>query len=252
MIPISANLGFLWQHLTLPEAIHAAHKAGFEAVECHWPYDTPPEQVNDALRETGMKMLGLNTVKGEGENGLLALPEKVEQARAAIDQALSYAQKIGAGKVHAMAGIASGAQAQQCYIENLEYACERAAPLGIEVLIEPLNHFDAPNYFLQTTSQAREIIRSVAASNLKLMFDCYHVQIMEGDICRRLTDLLPIIGHVQVASVPKRAEPDQGELQLSYVYDHLKAIGYSGAIGAEYRPSTTEGAGLGWLAKLRG
>lgn len=247
-LPISANLGFLWRELSLVDAIRAAKAAGFDAVECHWPYDTDPEEVRATLESVDMRMLGLNTIQGgAGLNGLLALVGRESDARAAIDQAISYAAIIGAPNVHTMAGFATGETARACFVQNLKYACAKASPHGITILIEPLNAYDAPGYFLQTTDQAAQIIADVGAANLKLMFDCYHVQIMEGDLSRRLTKLLPLIGHVQIASVPERAEPDCGEVNYSHIFSHLAKIGYDGAIGAEYKPATTTDDGLNWL-----
>ncbi len=250
MPKFSANLGFLWTELSLPDAIRAAHKVGFEAVECHWPYDTDPSLIKSALDETGLPMLGLNTVRGkEGENGLSALPGRETEARAAIDQAIAYATEIGAQNIHVMAGFAQGHEAEATFKANLTYACQQAAPHGITILIEPLNHYDAPGYFLSTSAQAKTIIEAVGQPNLKLMFDCYHLQIMEGDITRRLTDLMPLIGHIQIASVPDRAEPDHGELGHTHLFAHLDALGYAAPIGAEYKPKTTTDAGLGWLPR---
>ena len=178
MTLFSANLGFLWNDLPLPDAIRAAKAAGFDAVECHWPYDVPPSEVKAALEETGLKMLGLNTRRGDvagGENGLSALPDRTEDARAAIDEAVSYAVEIGASTIHVMAGFANGEAAHEAFIANLEYACAKAAPHDIAILIEPLNGYDAPGYFLNATGQAKQIISQVAADNIALMFDCYHI-----------------------------------------------------------------------------
>lgn len=248
---LSANLGFLWKHLPLTQAIRAAKEAGFEAVEFHWPYDTPPNETKSALQSACLAAVGLNTIRGDkGENGLLALPHRQEAAHASIHQAIDYAAAIGAKNVHALAGFGQGDAAKDCYVQNLNYACEIAAPLGITILIEPLNKYDAPNYFLQTTTQAQRIIEAVGAPNLKMMFDCYHVQIMEGDLSRRLERLLPIIGHVQIASVPQRAEPNLGEVNYRHIFNHLDAIGYKGAVGAEYAPVTDEESGLAWMDEV--
>ena len=246
----SANLGFLWRDLSLAEAIWAAKHAGFAAVECHWPYDTPAEVTKSVLQASGLPMLSLNTVPGDsgaGEFGLLALPGREQDAKAAIDQALTYASIVGAANVHVMAGNGQGEKARQTFIQNLQYATQQAAASGITVLIEPLNHYDAPDYFLKTSAQAVDIIETVAAENLKLMFDCYHLQIMEGDISRKLQQLMPYIGHIQIASVPDRAEPDHGELDYGYVFATLLELGYQRPLGAEYKPVNSTESGLGWL-----
>ncbi len=242
----SANLGFLWTELALPDAIRAAAAAGFHAVECHWPYDVPAQDVADALHETGLPMLGLNTRRGAaGENGLSALPGRGADARAAVDQALAYAAATDTGAVHVMAGFAQGAAAHAAFVDTLRYACDRAD--GRTILIEPLNHYDAPDYFLRTTTQAEAIIAEVGAPNLKLMFDCYHVQLMEGDVTHRLERLLPLIGHVQVASVPDRGAPDHGELHYGHVWDVLTRLGWDAPVGAEYKPGGPTEPTLGWM-----
>ncbi len=250
MTQFSANLGFLWGDRPLPEAIAAAKAAGFDAVECHWPYDTPAEETSRALGETGLRMLGINTLRGKpGENGLAALPGREAEARAAIDQALTYAARIEAGMVHVMAGFASGTDAWAVFVANLSYAAKRAAPHGITILIEPLNRHDAPGYFLQTTDQACEIITEVGEKNLRLMFDCYHIGRTEGDIITRFKDLLPIIGHVQFASVPDRGPPDHGELDFTTIFAAIADTGWAAPLGAEYKPKGPTAESLGWMTR---
>lgn len=246
----SANLGFLWADRPLPEAIRAAKAAGFDAVECHWPYDTPAAETLAALTETGMTMLGLNTRRGNtdiGENGLSALPGREAEARVAIDEALGYAHETGTHAVHVMAGFSGGPRAHQTFRENLIYACGQAADRGITILIEPLNHYDAPGYFLSTSEQAAALIHEIQRDNLKMMFDCYHLQIMEGDISRRLERLMPMIGHIQIASVPDRSTPDHGELDYGHVLSEIERLGWTGAVGAEYRPNGPTDKSLDWL-----
>ena len=254
MTQFSANLGFLWTELSLPNAIRAAHLAGFEAVECHWPYDTNSEFVNDVLHETGLRMLGLNTTRGnhlKGDNGLSALPDQKPQARAAIDQAVAYAVAVKCSKIHVMAGIASGNEAHETFIENLSYACDEAEKHDLEVLIEPLNEYDAPGYFLQSTDQALKIIQEIDQSNLKLMFDCYHVQLLEGDLTQKLKRLMPHIGHVQFAGVPSRGRPDIGEVDYGHIFRHLSSLGYTAPLGAEYKVAGSTEETLGWMKTLR-
>ncbi len=254
MARFSANLGFLWRQLPLPQAIRAAAKSGFDAVECHWPYSTPPLEVRDALEETGLPMISINSKPGKnsGDFGLSALPGREGEAQGAIDEAIEYASEIGAPKIHVMAGYSEGKEAHRAFIRNLHYAAERADRAGVAILIEPLNQYDAPGYFLKTTTQAESIINEITAPNLKLMFDCYHVQIMEGDITRRLERLLPVIGHVQIASVPDRAEPDHGEIDYGHILGALARMGYDSPIGAEYRPGNGSAEGLGWMQRFRG
>ena len=250
----SANLGFLWTDRPLPDAIRAAKAAGFDAVECHWPYDVPAGKVKAALEETGLPMLGLNTRRGKpGENGLCALPGREDEAQRSVDEALDYAAAIGAGAVHVMAGFAEGRQADAAFVGMLRYACERAMRGGAmrTILIEPLNGFDAPGYFLKTTAQAEEIIARADMPHLRLMFDCYHVQRTEGDVVERLKRLMPIIGHVQVASSPDRGPPDHGDLDYGRVWATLTRLGWARPIGAEYKPGGETEASLGWLSAFQ-
>ena len=246
----SANLGFLWNDRPLPAAIRAAKAAGFAAVECHWPFDMPAEEVKAALDETGLAMLGLNTRRGDtgtGDNGLSAIPGRAAEARAAIDEAVAYATVLGTPNIHVMAGFADGNAAHETFVANLQYACAQADQHGITILIEPLNKYDAPGYFLTTTEQALAIIGAVGAPNLKLMFDCYHVQLMEGDLTHRIEALLPWIGHIQFASVPDRGPPDHGEINYDHVFEVTRQLGYDAPLGAEYKPGGSTDDTLDWL-----
>lgn len=255
MINFSANLGFLWTDRPLPDAIHAAAKAGFAAVELHWPYDFDPASVRRALDETGLPVLGLNTVRGDvagGEFGLSALPGREGDARRAIDQAFDYAAAIGAANVHVMAGKASGDEARRTFIENLRYAAKVGKEKGVSVLIEPLNTRDVPGYFMTDAETARAIIDDAGCDNIRIMYDCYHMQIMGADLIAGIRDHLPAIGHVQFAAVPDRGEPDQGEVDYAALLPEIVAVGYKGFLGAEYKPrGGNTDAGLGWIADFR-
>lgn len=247
MLKFSANLGFLWSDLSLPEAIHAAKQAGFDAVECHWPYDTPIAKVKQALNETGLPMMSLNTVKGPqaaGGFGLTAVPGFELEARAAIDQAIHYANATNTINIHVMAGLINleqftVEQAREVFIKNLTYATKQAQPYNIRILIEPINTHDVPNYFLSNLQPAIEIINQVGADNLQLMFDCYHVARMDEDVIEKLSALRPIIGHIQFASVPERGPPDLTSgrnevLDYNQVFNHIIKMKYNSPIGAEY------------------
>jgi hydroxypyruvate isomerase len=250
---LSANLGFLWSELPLPEAIRAAKRAGFDAVECHWPFDIAPEEVKAALAETELPMLGLNTVRGDvekGDFGLAALPGREAEARAAIEQAVEYAWTIGCQAVHVMAGKShDGAQADAVFSTNLDYACKLAGDATI--LIEPINTRDVPGYHLSTLEQAAGIVAGLGHENLKIMADCYHTQIMGGDLVRRLETYMPMIGHIQIAAVPSRGRPDEGELNYPWIAGALADMGYDGFLGAEYRPSGATGDSLDWMASIQ-
>jgi hydroxypyruvate isomerase len=257
MPEFSANLGFLWNDRPLPQAIAAAAGAGFSAVECHWPYAFDAADIRAALDAAGLRMLGLNTVRGDitaGENGLAALPGRQDEARAAIDQALRYAAAVDCAAVHVMAGRTNGdPDAEAVFRDNLTYACKTAAAQGATILIEPLNGRDAPGYHLRTVDQALATIAAVGAPNLKLMFDCYHVQVMQGDVIRRLQAALPHVGHIQIAAAPDRGEPDAGELNYPWLLEQIDAMGWTRPVGAEYRPrGGSVEAGLGWMDALRG
>ena len=257
MLRFSANLGFLWRDLPLTERVRAAKKAGFDAVEFHYPYDVPAQEMRDLLTETGLPVAGLNTRPGDlaaGELGLCALPGREEQARQAVDEAIGYATAIAAAYVHVMAGVPGAgeeAKARQIFLGALDYASQRAAAVGQVIVIEPLNARDAPGYFLSTSEQAAEIVREIGRPNVKILFDCYHVQISEGDLTRRFERLLPMIGHVQIAAVPSRAEPDEGEVAYERLLRAIEAAGYKGFVGAEYRARGTVEEGLSWLAHFR-
>lgn len=241
----SANLGFLWTDQSLSDAIFLAKNAGFDAIECHWPYETPASEVRAALTETGLPMLGLNTSRGNsGENGLAALPGREDEARAAINEAIAYASAVDARAIHVMAGFSFGPEAHAVFLENLRYACRRTSRT---ILIEPLNRHDAPGYFLKNTDQAAAIITEVGQDNLRLMFDCYHVGRTEGDVTTRLKDLLPLIGHIQCASVPDRGAPDHGELHYPTMFSCLEALAWNRPLGAEYKPIGETNATLDWL-----
>ncbi|MFD1196581.1 hydroxypyruvate isomerase family protein [Seohaeicola saemankumensis] len=251
----SANLGFLFTDLPLPQAIHAAKAAGFDAVECHFPYDVPATEVVQSLRETGLTMLGLNTWPGDkaaGDFGLAALAGREHEARAAISQAVDYAVATGTRAVHVMAGRTDGGDtADATFRANLAHACDLAAPHGITILIEPINTRDVPGYHLSGTDHAARIIAALDKPNLKLMFDCYHMQIMQGDLFTHLRDLMPIIGHIQIAAVPDRGEPDQGEIDYHWLMRELGGLGYDAFVGAEYKPRSGTVQGLTWLEHFR-
>jgi hydroxypyruvate isomerase len=214
-----------------------------------------------AVREARVELVLMNAPQGNmdaGERGLAALPGREAEFDASIAAAVDYVRTVAAPRVHVMAGIpAAGtdpAEAEAAFIRNVRYACAAFAPHGIRVLIEPINTRDMPGYFLTTPEQAAAIIQRVGAENLSMQFDVYHAQIMVGDICRRLERYFALIGHVQIAGVPERHEPDTGEINYPAVFRHLDRLGYAGWIGCEYRPArgTAPGgtsAGLGWLRR---
>ncbi len=253
MLKLSANLGLLWRERSLPEAMQAAAWAGFDATELHYPYDVPATTVKHALDESGLPLLNLNTTPGDqaGDFGLAAIPGREDEARAAIDQALAYAKTLGARSVHVLAGKALGQDARNAFIEALAYATEEAEAARLNILIEPLNDRDVPGYFLTSLDDARDLLQTIAAPNLKIMYDCYHRQIMRGDHLEQIRAALNDIGHIQFAAVPDRGEPDQGEVNFRWLLPAIQDLGYGGWFGAEYRPRGTMNEGLSWMQDWR-
>ena len=249
-IRLSANLGFLWADLPLADAIRRAARAGFDAVECHWPYNEPIADVRAALGETGLAMVSINARKGPNleDFGLAALPGRKADARAGIEEAIAYGAAIGAGAVHVLAGrIEPSPAARDCFVDALRFAAQLAAEKDMTILIEPMNRRDAPGYFLSTIEQAAEIVGHVGEPNCRILFDCYHVQINQGDLLRRFEAHRDLIGHVQFAGVPERGEPDRGELAYERLLPALRDLGYRGAFGAEYRPMGRMEDSLSWM-----
>ncbi len=264
----SANIGFLWDYLKLPERIVAAKQAGFDAVECHFPYDYPAVEIAAVLNNTGIPMIGINTLLGPDESGFFgvaAVTGEEALAREYIDQAIDYATAIGATNVNVVAGVNSDNNndgsdnqnmgtrtSESTFRGNLRYACEKAADVGMYIVIEPLNPRSVARYHLQTIEQGIETIKAVGADNLKLMFDVFHTQIVQGDLAELLINHIKYIGHVQISAVHDRGEPDVGEINYPYLLAILRKHGYSGYIGAEYKPrGQTVEEGLSWLGSFR-
>ena len=257
MLQISANLGFLWKGLPLTEGVRRAKAAGFDAVEFHWPYDVPAEEMRKVLAETVLPAVGINTRLGNvaaGEVGLACLPGREAEARETYDEAIAYAKAIGAAYISVMGGRVEPEQrgkARKTYLNAIDYAARAAEAAGLTTVIEPLNPYDNPGAFLNSSALAAEIVAELGRPNLKILFDCYHVQIVEGDLTRRLKKLMPVIGHIQIAAVPSRAEPDEGEVAYERLLKTIEALGYRGFVGAEYRARGEVEAGLAWLKAAR-
>lgn len=254
MTKFSANLGFLWADKPLLDRIDAAAAAGFKAVEFHWPYDIPADAVREACRRAGVLPLALNTPTGDasaGEFGLAAVDGRQAVFQAGFDQAIAYARAVGMSAIHVMAGVVSPSgkeRGAEVLVENLKLTARKAPELTL--LLEPINQRDRPNYFYSTIAEAAAILDRVAAPNLKIMFDVYHVGVSEGDVLTRLQRYLPSIGHVQIAAVPSRAEPDEGEIAYRAIFDALDSLGYAGWIGCEYKPRARTDDGLAWVKTL--
>ena len=255
---LTANVAFMFADLPFLDRIDAAAAAGFKSVECHFPYDIPVERLVDRLRSAGVAMTGLNTAPGDvsaGEWGLAGAPGRESDFEQHFQEALTYAIAVGASVIHVMAAVLKDqsevAEARRTYVANLRKAALKAAPFGIVLLLEPLNSRDKPGYLVSRADDLATLIAEIGQPNVKLLFDIYHIQIMEGDLTKRLERHAPIIGHVQLASVPDRVEPDTGEVDLNHILRMLDRIGYQKLIGLEYKPRGDTVAGLAWIDRVR-
>jgi hydroxypyruvate isomerase len=244
----AANLGHLFIERPLIERFGAAAAAGFTAVELQFPYDIAPAVVKAELERYGLTQLGINTPQCP-EFGLAALPGRERDFDAAFKRALDYVVAIGGRAIHCMTGIVAPEQrpaAETVFVRNLTRAAAEAARSNITLLIEPINPRDRPGYFLSHVEHAADIVGKIGAPNVRIQFDFYHIQIVGGDLIKRFERFQPVIGHVQIAAVPTRGEPDEGEINYPAVFDALERLGYSGFIGCEYKPRTRTEDGLGW------
>jgi len=252
----AANLSFIFQEVGFLERFAAAAACGFQGIEYLSPYEYPPEVIAEQLKRHGLEQALFNMPPGDwaaGERGIAALPGREQEFRDGVETALTYAKATNCRLVHAMAGLvpegSDRAAAQRAYVANLRHAAERLAPESVTVVIEPINNRDIPGYYLNTTTQAMQVIGAVGHPNLKLQLDLYHVQIMEGDLAHRIRALAGRYPHVQIAGNPGRHEPDVGEINYPFLFDLLDELGYSGWIGCEYRPKGETRAGLGWARR---
>jgi 2-dehydrotetronate isomerase len=248
----AANLTMMFTEWPFLDRFAAAAQAGFEAVEFLFPYDHAPEEIAARLTRNSLVLVNFNMPPGDwaaGERGLAALAGRQAEFRHGVERALSYARATGAPRIHAMAGLVSpqDAAAASLYADNLRHAAGRLAGAGIDLLIEPLNRRDMPGYFLDDFGRAAAFIAEIGLPNLKMQFDIYHRQILHGDVARGLRDMMPVIGHVQIASVPGRHEPDSEELNFAFVCEELDRLGFAGHVGCEYRPRFDTVAGLSWF-----
>jgi hydroxypyruvate isomerase len=253
MPKLAANLSMMFTELEFLDRFEAAARAGFAAVEYLFPYEHPKDAILERLRKYGLEQALFNLPPGDwaaGERGLAILPDRVEEFRDGVGRAIDYAKAFGCNRLHAMAGVApSGvhpARLREIYVQNLKYAAEQAAKAGITMLIEPINSRDVPGYYLVTSTQALAVIGAVGTTNLRLQYDIYHAQIMEGDIAHTLERNLGVIGHIQIADTPGRHEPGTGEINYGFLLGFMDKVGYAGWVGCEYRPLAGTLEGLGW------
>ncbi|MEB2348401.1 MAG: hydroxypyruvate isomerase family protein [Comamonadaceae bacterium] len=255
----AANLTMLYGEHAFLDRFAAAAADGFEGVECLFPYAHPAREIAARLADAGLAQVLFNAPPGDweaGERGIACLPGREAQFRAGFLQALEYAQALRCPRVHVMAGLAPAqaerARLRACYLANLQWAAGQAAPAGVEVLIEPLNARDFPGYLLGRQEDAHAIVQELGAPNLKVQMDLYHCQIAEGDVSTRLRQYLPTgrVGHLQIAGVPGRHEPDEGELDYRYLFACIDTLRWPGWVGCEYRPRAGTRAGLAWRRAL--
>jgi len=253
----AANLSMMYPEHDFLDRFGAAAADGFDAVEFAWGYEHPRQEIAARLAGHGLTQVLLNAPPGElarGDRGIAALPgREAEFKRGFLEQALPYALALRCPRVHVLAGVMPDADARAAmratFVANLAWAAREAATVGIDVLIEPINKRDIPNYLLNRQDDAHEILDDVGAPNLRVQMDLYHCQVVEGDVAMKLRKYLPSgrVGHLQIAGVPDRHEPDLGELHHPYLFQLIDTLGWAGHVGCEYRPRGTTSAGLGWL-----
>lgn len=253
----AANIDWLFTEVPFLQRFARAAQAGFGAVECMFPYAWPAQELAAQARAAGVQVVLHNLPAGDwaaGERGLACDPARVAQFRASVQQARDYALALGTAQLHCMAGLVPAgvprASAHATLVDNLRYACRVLGDAGLRVLIEPINRFDMPGYYLERLEQALALREEVGEKNLAIQLDLYHAQRTQGELAATLAQHLAQIGHIQIADNPGRHEPGSGEINYAYLFQHLDRLGYSGWVGCEYRPASTTQAGLGWLHAL--
>ena len=256
----AANLTMMYAEHAFLDRFAAAAIDGFTAVEYLFPYEWPAERLAAALAHNGLQQVLFNAAQGDfaaGERGIAALPGRENEFRSAVERGLEYAAALDCPRLHVMAGLAPDADSRAAmgttYLANLAWAAKRAASYAVDILIEPINTRDIPGYFLNRQDDAHAVVAAVGAPNLKVQMDLYHCQVVEGDVATKLRAYLPTgrVGHLQIAGVPERHEPDVGEVNYAYLFDVVDALGWDGWIGCEYRPKAGTSTGLGWLRRAR-
>jgi 2-dehydrotetronate isomerase len=264
----AANLSMLYSEHPFLERFAAAAQDGFQAVEYLFPYSFSAADIAQQLNSHGLTQALFNAPPGgtdkasieaawnAGVRGTACIPGKQDEFKEGFDLALQYAQALSCQRLHVMAGLiptgANQAELEATYIGNLKWACQQAGPQGISIQIEPINTRDMPGFFLNYQAQAHALIERIGEPNLQVQFDLYHAQVMEGDLAMKLRKYLPTgkVGHIQIAGVPERHEPDVGEINYPYLFKLIDSLGYTGFVGCEYRPPKTTSEGLGWMRSL--
>jgi 2-dehydrotetronate isomerase len=251
----AANLTMMFNEWAFLDRFEAAADAGFKAVEYLFPYAEAPEAITTRLHRHGLTQALFNAPPGDwaaGERGLAALPGRSAEFRASIATALTYVAATNVKRLHVMSGNADARNPEnaRAFEESLRYACAAAAKAGIDIVIEPINSRDMPAYFLNDFRTAVDIIQRLELPNLKLQYDIYHRQILHGDVLKSLEQMMPLIGHIQIASVPARNEPGTGELNDFRIFEKIDELNYQGFVGCEYRPANGTVAGLIWMKSI--
>ena len=253
----AANLSMLFTEHPFLDRFERAAQADFKAVEFLFPYAHPAEDIRQRLDANRLMLVLHNLPAGDwdaGERGIACHPDRVAEFREGVTQAIVYAKALGVGQINCLAGKARQGVAdevlRQTFVENLRFAAAELKKAGLRLLIEPINTFDIPGFYLTRTDQAVAILDEVDADNAFVQYDIYHAQRMEGELAATVQKYLPRIAHVQLADNPGRNEPGSGEINYPFLLAHLDRIGYDGWIGCEYKPATTTEAGLGWRQRL--
>ncbi len=257
MPKFSANLTMLFTELPFLERFEAAAQADFTAVEFLFPYAYPIEDIKSRLDANGLELVLHNLPAGDwdaGERGIACLPDRMEEFRNGVATAINYAKSLGVQQLNCLVGKSpiaiDSSVVRQTLVSNLRYAAKELNAAGLKLLIEPINTYDIPGFYLNRTLQALDILDEVGADNAFVQYDIYHAQRMEGELAATIKKNLARIGHIQLADNPGRNEPGTGEINYVWLFKHLDAIGYSGWVGCEYKPATSTAAGLGWRKQL--
>ncbi|KAA2213979.1 2-oxo-tetronate isomerase [Teichococcus oryzae] len=253
----AANLSMMFTEVPFLERFGKAAEAGFQGVEFLFPYEHPPEAIAAELKKHNLTQALFNMPPGDwvnGERGMAAIPGREQEFRDNVAIALRYAKALGCKTLHGMSGIVTGMDREACkktFVENFRYAADELAKDGITLLVEPINSRNMPGYFIAHQLEAVELVKQVDRPNVSVQFDLYHAQIMDGDLTKLIEKMAGKFAHVQIASVPDRHEPDEGELNYPHLFAVLDKSGYQGWIGCEYNPRGETAAGLGWFAPYR-
>ena len=255
MMPdFAVNLSMLFTEVPLAERFSLAAEQGFKKVEIQFPYELPALQIADLLKQNDQQLVLLNAPAGNwqaGDRGIACQPDRIEEFRKGITQAISYAKNLKCNNINILSGISldnySPEVIENTFVDNLRFCAEAFAEADIQLLTEAINTQDIPGFFLNTSAQAFELFRKVGHPNIQLQYDIYHMQIMEGNLITTLQNNLDKIGHIQFADVPGRHEPQTGELNFGNIFQAIDDMGYSGVTSLEYNPSTSTAESLRWM-----